>query len=124
MFHNWPGFLKEKTYSQLLTVALFPSPDSNNAYRQKLECNDPVSVIREAARILCSGGQFLIVDFARHQQETLRTDHAHRRLGFSDDEIKLWCQQSNLKLQDAQIIPNQQGDDLTVKLWIIAKRSS
>ncbi|MCK5921729.1 MAG: metalloregulator ArsR/SmtB family transcription factor, partial [Methylococcales bacterium] len=86
--------------------------------------DDPISVIREAARILSPGGQFLIVDFAQHQQEALRTEHAHRRLGFSDDEIKLWCQQSNLTVQDAQVIPNQHGDDLTVKLWIISKNSS
>ncbi len=81
--------------------------------------NDPIFVMREAARILKDEGQFLVVDFAQHQQESLRINHAHRRLGFSDQEIQQWCAQIGLELEQASTIPNQKEDDLTVKLWVI-----
>ncbi len=41
----------------------------------------------EAARVLKPGGRVLIADFAPHELEFLRTDYAHRRLGFSDTEV-------------------------------------
>ena len=49
--------------------------------------DDPVTVIQEAGRV-APGGRLVIVDFAPHEMEELRDSHAHRRLGFSDLEIR------------------------------------
>lgn len=49
--------------------------------------DDPARALKEAARILAPGGRLLVVDFAPHQEEVLRDKHAHRRLGFSENEI-------------------------------------
>ncbi len=78
--------------------------------------DDPASVIREAARVLKSGGRLMIVDFAVHGEEHLREKHQHHRLGFADAEIAQCCEAAGLSadLQTDQLI----GDPLTVKFWI------
>ena len=42
-------------------------------------------------------GGLLIADFAPHELEFLRDDYAHRRLGFSDREVKGWFDAAGLK---------------------------
>ncbi len=75
---------------------------------------EPHLVINEAARTLRKNGRLLIVDFAPHQEEHLRTEHNHQRLGFTDKEIKQ-------RLSDAGLKPGKThsltGDPLTVKIW-------
>lgn len=75
---------------------------------------EPQLVINEAARTLRRDGRLIIVDFAPHQEEHLRSDHKHQRLGFTDKEIRQ-------SLSDAGLKPGKtyslQGDPLTVKIW-------
>ena len=82
--------------------------------------DSPGDVIAESARVLREGGRLVIVDFAPHQEESLRVDHAHRRLGFSDKEVERWCRQVNLTPDPPVHLP---GDPLTVTLWS-ARRTS
>ncbi|MDG2114245.1 MAG: metalloregulator ArsR/SmtB family transcription factor, partial [Actinomycetota bacterium] len=49
--------------------------------------DDPASVVEQAAWATVEGGALVIVDFAPHSVETLRTQHAHRRLGISEAEV-------------------------------------
>ena len=49
--------------------------------------DDPARALREAARALAPSGRLIVVDFAPHEEEHLRERHAHRRLGFSHEEI-------------------------------------
>lgn len=81
--------------------------------------DDPAAAIAEAGRVLRQGGRLVIVDFAPHDLEFLRLDHAHRRLGFSDDEVKGWCRAAGLAPEGAAHLP---GDPLTVTIWT-ARRS-
>ena len=46
--------------------------------------DDPGRAMAQARRALKPGGEMLIVDFAPHELEFLRTEHAHRRLGLSE----------------------------------------
>jgi ubiquinone/menaquinone biosynthesis C-methylase UbiE len=80
----------------------------------------PAALLAEAARVLNPGGRLVMVDFAPHQLEFLRQEHAHRRLGFADAEIDEWCQAAGLMLE-API--RLEGDPLTVVLWP-ARRST
>ena len=76
--------------------------------------DDPTAVIEGAARALRPGGHLVVVDFAPHDREELRDQHAHRRLGFRDSEIESWFRSADLVPGDAVHLD---GGELTVVLW-------
>ncbi|MGE5548789.1 MAG: ArsR/SmtB family transcription factor [Solirubrobacterales bacterium] len=75
---------------------------------------DPAAVVAEAARVLRPGGLLAVVDFAPHDLEVLRDQHAHRRLGFSDTEVEGWIRAAGLVPDGITRLP---GKPLTVVLW-------
>jgi ubiquinone/menaquinone biosynthesis C-methylase UbiE len=86
--------------------------------------SDPASALEVASHALSPGGTLLIVDFAAHDLERLRTDHAHSHLGFGDDEVADWCATHNLDTPTVQHFspPPGSGDEaLTVTLWTVTK---
>src|SRR5205085_595105 len=52
--------------------------------------DDGGRAIAEAARTLRPQGRLLVVDFAPHDLEFLREEHAHLRLGFTPEAISQW----------------------------------
>lgn len=76
--------------------------------------DSPPDAIAEAARVLRSGGLLLVVDFAPHDIEALREEHAHRRLGFADNEVEGWFEKAGLRPLKVKHLP---GDPLTVCVW-------
>ncbi len=80
---------------------------------------DPTAAVAEAARLLKKDGILIISDFAPHEVEFLREEHAHRRLGFSDAEVRDWCRASGLKLDKTETLSPASGESqkLTVKIW-------
>jgi len=79
---------------------------------------EPEKVIFEAARVLRLHGRLVIVDFAPHRLEQLRTEHAHRRLGFADDDVIHWCCEAGLQMATVRTLA---GEPLTVKIWVAIK---
>jgi ArsR family transcriptional regulator len=81
----------------------------------------PGAAITEAARVLAPGGRLLIADFAPHDREELRTQDAHVRLGFADDQIAGWADAAGLAMARVETLG---GGALTVKLWLARKPAS
>jgi SAM-dependent methyltransferase len=82
---------------------------------------DPARALAEAARILEPGGRLLIVDFAPHDLDELRTAHAHRRLGIAAEHMTQWLNRAGLTLTQHDVLPppwRKEGHGLTVSLWL------
>jgi ArsR family transcriptional regulator len=76
--------------------------------------HSPAVAIAEAARVLAHGGTLLIVDFAAHEREELRTSDAHIRLGFEDEAMAAWFAAAGLTVDHVEHL---KGGELTVTLW-------
>jgi ubiquinone/menaquinone biosynthesis C-methylase UbiE len=74
----------------------------------------PAAAFAEAARVLRPNGALVVVDFAPHELEFLREEHAHRRLGFTDAEVAEWCRAAGLDPAPPRHLP---GNPLTVVIW-------
>jgi ubiquinone/menaquinone biosynthesis C-methylase UbiE/DNA-binding MarR family transcriptional regulator len=83
--------------------------------------DDPQRALLEAVRILAPKGKMLIVDFAPHDFEELRDQHAHRRLGISSEHMAGWMARAGLSLIKHEVLPPPYVNarmGLTVSLWL------
>lgn len=76
--------------------------------------DEPGRAIAEASRVLRPGGHLFVCDFAPHDLEYLRDEHAHRRLGFSDGEVTEWFADEGLASGEIVHLP---GKAVTVTIW-------
>ena len=85
--------------------------------------DDPQSAIIEAARLLTRDGIILIADFETHDQDEFRSEYAHRRLGFDDNDIEDWLAAAGLSLSRVETIKTQSSRP-NVKIWLGETRIS
>jgi ArsR family transcriptional regulator len=77
--------------------------------------DDPREAIGEAERLMGKDATLLIVDFETHDVEEFRENYAHRRLGFSETDMKDWFQDVGLNLQS--IARFEHIESPTVIIW-------
>lgn len=82
--------------------------------------DDGASAIKQAARTLAPGGRLLVIDFAPHDLEFLREEHAHRRLGFAPEIITQWLTAADLEVTlQKNVAPEKNSDGkVAVSLWL------
>ena len=87
--------------------------------------DDPGRMLGQARRLLGPGGDMLIVDFAPHDLEFLRSEHAHRRLGLSQAQMADWAAAANLTVASVAEFPSQTSErGLTVCLWRLSDKTT
>lgn len=83
--------------------------------------DDPRPLLVEARRVLAPSGRLMIVDFAPHKVEMLRSEHQHRRLGFEGSEVVRWLEALDLDVSAPVRLENKAGSNgaaLPVHIWI------
>jgi ubiquinone/menaquinone biosynthesis C-methylase UbiE len=82
--------------------------------------DDSARAIKEAARVLRPSGRLLVVDFAPHDLEFLRDQHAHRRLGFAPETVTQWLAAAGLDVVQQKILPPEPSSEgkIAVSLWL------
>ncbi|MET3924736.1 metalloregulator ArsR/SmtB family transcription factor [Devosia sp. 2618] len=86
--------------------------------------DDPGRMLAQARRLLKPGGEMIIVDFAPHDLEFLRSEHAHRRLGLSQSQMSGWAAAADLVVDTVREFPSENSErGLTVCLWRLSDKT-
>lgn len=83
--------------------------------------DDPVTALREAARLLGKAGTLLVADFENHEREDFRQTYAHRRLGFKPAEVEALMHQVGLVPDQTLRVPSKTKAVPDVLIWTAKK---
>lgn len=70
----------------------------------------PKEVLREVQRVLKSGGEIVIADLLRHQQDEVRSSMADIWLGFEPVELSIWLNEAGFVVEKIEQLDGKQGE--------------
>ena len=73
---------------------------------------------RGGARAAARAAGCWSIDFAPHDLEFLRDEHAHRRLGFAAETVTQWLEAAGLDIVRQQTLPPGPEGKIAVSLWL------
>lgn len=76
--------------------------------------SNPRAVLGEVARVLKPGGVFLLSDFDRHTDESMRADYGDRWLGFEAEVLEDFLREAGFKVSASASYPVERGLSLHV----------
>lgn len=85
---------------------------------------EPDRAVAAASRALSPHGLALIADFAPHALEELRDQYAHRRLGFSEEEIGHYAKANGMTLAAVTTLEPETPGGLISKIWRLEKTAA
>jgi len=80
---------------------------------------EPLAAAREAYRVIAPGGTFVVADFLKHDNESLRERMGDRWLGFTPAQIAAWLAEAGFALSGTQTIQAQNG--MEVGIYVATK---
>jgi ArsR family transcriptional regulator len=85
---------------------------------------DPRQALKEAVRILKTGGTLALLDLAQHKEESFRTTHGHIWLGFDRAQLEFFVKELHCEVVSSEIIPSENEVDkkLPVVCMIFEKK--
>ncbi len=78
--------------------------------------SDPKQVLLEVKRALKPGGMFLLSEFDKHSDESLRADYGDRWLGFAPDVLETYMRSAGFVLGGSKCYPVEKN--LSVRIFI------
>lgn len=78
----------------------------------------PSAAVAEAGRVLRVGGQLVVAEFERHDNEVLRDLYGDRWLGFTEDEITKWAAESGFGMKEIRYFELQQSLKLVLYKFV------
>ena len=68
--------------------------------------------------MLTPSGRLMVIDFAPHDHEFLREEHAHHRLGFAPETVAQWLEAAGLDAMLQKTITPEGDGKIAVSLWL------
>ena len=69
---------------------------------------DPALALRSAHRILCPGGQIMVLDLLQHGFEKARDLYGDRWLGFTESDLDRWLQEAGFRKIEINVVAREE----------------